>query len=420
MNDTININCPCCGATFKRCFSVLKETKCPVCSGVKYLPSRISNYILLQRLSKNDYYSTYKGLNTDSNQEVCLKLFNPELISANHFKELEVKSKAAGALLKFAFLEEKMLLLRPWFPVSLEAYLSQSRPRASKVLHIFKYISDELHRKPSCIDLRLGNLLIDDMGKVVLSDFALRECLLEACNAEPVRLGMAEKSKNKVAKKDLQTTLFSCGLLFAEVLSGERKTPQQARALNNSDLSLREDIPSSMAPLVAAILKEKIEDFSQLSDYINTIIQNPTVELFPEEAPSVKPQLAPLAVSANDEAAQYENDEEAEQFSALTMFGGVSDGTIGISSSSQNITHNTLCKNEEPPVDKTPVKNKLTTSGPKRSTRITAQKPAKNKLTTSGPKRPTRIPIKKKSKTPLMAFLVLILASISGASWYFL
>ena len=249
--------------------------KCPGCEIELKIPKILGEYIFEKLLSSNHVYDTYIGHRTVSEETLVIKVIKAASdISREQIAELEGKLSLLPQENRLTFLKTGGLYTayRPFIETSIEEYLVNTRPKSDKAIYLLKEIASQLQTltksgvKP--VDIGIGNILMDNEGRVIISDLLFRESLNEVLklNEKNSLLNVNLLSMKFLDSKNasLEDTLFSFGCLAYILCCGTLPWPKGSLSLIKNArkispevlLKLRDENPEFLRVLIKALINE--------------------------------------------------------------------------------------------------------------------------------------------------------------------
>lgn len=268
----------------------LSQIECEKCRTTLTIPGVIEDFILEELISCNELYKTYKGYRRGKEGSLIIKVLNePQKVT----QSILVKLKSSQidipeeCRLTVSKVKEDIVAYRKYCETSIQRYLESGRPKTEKALYILKesaLILEALAKKEVFpANLTIGNLLMDENGKVILSDLMFKETLsqiLETKNKEQL-LTPHTISTNYMesGKATVKEPLFGFGCLAYLLCCGNYPWPfgsyklvQKARNISPEViLDLRGDKPEELKSFISKLINEKEPGYKSFADAVKQL-----------------------------------------------------------------------------------------------------------------------------------------------------
>ncbi|MCM8529227.1 MAG: hypothetical protein NE327_22080 [Lentisphaeraceae bacterium] len=268
----------------------LSQIECEKCRTTLTIPGVIEDFILEELISCNELYKTYKGFRRGEEGSLIIKVLNePQTVT----QSILVKLKSSQidipeeCRLTVSKVKEDIVAYRKYCETSIQRYLESGRPKTEKALYILKeaaLILENLAKKEVFpANLTIGNLLMDENGKVILSDLMFKETLsqiLETKNKEQL-LSPHTISTNYMesGKATLKEPLFGFGCLAYLLCCGNYPWPfgsyklvQKARNISPEViLDIRGDKPEELKSFISKLINEKEPGYKSFADAVKQL-----------------------------------------------------------------------------------------------------------------------------------------------------
>ena len=280
MDKKKTIACSCLNRIDVSDKELFSKVKCKECGTEYPVCGFIGHFIFEEKLSENKFYSTYKGFKeANLDEKLIIKLIaDDSKIDDEKFAEITKSlNRLPEKMRLFAHeVEGRFIFSRKYQETSLEDYLKSSRPRSNKAVAILQESADILK---DCTEkgivpasLSIGNLLMDETGKTVLSDLLFKETISEVFDSKEVfKKEWLQQEYLDSGKVTLASSVYSFGrmakFLCCGSLDGEIK------------LDLRDGEAKGLKDLIEKTLEEPKEfnSFRDISVKLSEILNPPKV-----------------------------------------------------------------------------------------------------------------------------------------------
>lgn len=333
------IACYKCSGTIEiKDFEAFSKIHCPSCKSELNIPKICGNFVLTEKISGNQFYETFKGHRSDSDELLVIKLIS-ECCKLNDQTFSKMKSALANVpeCSKMDFIKSDGLYIasRPFYETSIESYLKNCRPKAEKAVYILDQaaaiLEQSLNKNVFPTSLTIGNLLMDKNGQLVISDLLFRESLhdvlQDSAKDSLLMPHLTSLSFLDGSERKKQDTFFAFGCLSYTLCCGNPPWPfgnlkliQKVRDIPPEIiLNLRGEYPESLKLMIKELINEKENKIASFEEVRSFLKFNNTA---PEQSPA-KPVSKKKAIKSANKAARIKNKRKKTSSKTLPLLIGI-------------------------------------------------------------------------------------------------
>jgi tRNA A-37 threonylcarbamoyl transferase component Bud32 len=311
--------------------------------------NRVGPYRILRLINRGGQGSVYLGYDKRLHRRVAIKIYRLPAQRAARKRLLReaqlvasIQSPKVVQIHDVIESSEHLALVMEYVPgCDLEEFLASVRPSLATVLTIGADIAGALAvaRQQHIVhgDLKAGNILIAESGRVKLTDFGIARSTGESPSRQMTAASLSALSPEQYQGKplDLRSDLFALGCLLYRMLSGEQpfmrggqldthllleQSPRPLEELVASDLL----VPGELVGLISDLLQKDPEDRPANTQRVRQVLRRVSREIPLAATNSLLQEARPCfrAESADDIPPQVPADLGREGRSRLPLIGG--------------------------------------------------------------------------------------------------
>ena len=309
----------------------------------------VGPYRILRLINRGGQGSVYLGYDKRLHRRVAIKIYRLPAQRAARKRLLReaqlvasIQSPKVVQIHDVIESSEHLALVMEYVPgCDLEEFLASVRPSLATVLTIGADIAGALAvaRQQHIVhgDLKAGNILIAESGRVKLTDFGIARSTGESPSRQMTAASLSALSPEQYLGKplDLRSDLFALGCLLYRMLSGEQpfmrggqldtrllleQSPRPLEELVASDLL----VPGELVALISDLLQKDPEDRPANTQRVRQVLRRVSREIPLAATNSLLQEARPCfrAESADDIPPQVPADLGREGRSRLPLIGG--------------------------------------------------------------------------------------------------
>lgn len=265
-------------------------------------------YSLLELIGRGGMAEVYRSFHPDLGRNLAIKIIHPHLTSEPDFVERFRREAQAAASLRhphivqvydFAVTDEGLsyMVMEYVAGTSLDNYLKQNAPLSfAQALPLFQQVAEAvgyahqrgiIHR-----DIKPGNILLDEEGKVYLTDFGLAQIIganrltqTGSTSGTPAYMAPEQVMGQTVTPA---ADIYALGVLLYEMLTGRRPYEGETAAAIMVRQATEEPIlPSQLNPqfdpylesvILKALAKNPMQRFADVPAFLSALQQPHTIQ----------------------------------------------------------------------------------------------------------------------------------------------